>query len=123
MSHFAFQTALYVHNRVSLLKQNLDWVSISDAMLRSVSACHNRYQRHLVHRDTWRQGMYQILLDWLITNDSPGTWSPDKEARINQVMQDLHELGKMPTNTSKFWKEVSGQLGRTWTPDQCRSKW
>ena len=47
----------------------------------------------------------------------------DEEACINQVKQDLHELGKTPANTPKFWKEVSGQLGRTWTLDQCRSKW
>ena len=39
------------------------------------------------------------------------------------MMQDLTERDRKPSNTSKFWKEVSRLLGGTRTGDQIRSKW
>ncbi|KAF8262837.1 hypothetical protein EI94DRAFT_1808180 [Lactarius quietus] len=91
----------------NLVNQCLNWVDISRSMLRSASACRNRYHRHVVHHN--------------MQHTSP--WSDEEEARLFQVIQDMQEDGKAPRKTPKFWKLVSEQLDGTQTRDQCRNKW
>ncbi|KAN0128005.1 hypothetical protein V8E53_014182, partial [Lactarius tabidus] len=87
--------------------QCLDWYEISHSMQCSAAACHNRYHRHLVPRDT----------------QCKGAWSEEEVTLLTQVVQAMEEEGKTPDNTPKFWKTVLECLDRTQTRDQCQDKW
>jgi hypothetical protein len=52
-----------------------------------------------------------------------GKWSPEEETRLNSIMQEMHESGKRPDTTPKFWKEVSRRMDNTRAAKQCSNKW
>jgi hypothetical protein len=52
-----------------------------------------------------------------------GSWSPEEESRLVQIMRDFHSDGKSTQTSSRFWKEVSQRMGHTRTAHQCRNKW